>query len=131
VLSRAARQFKVPRVPFRAPAGFLIREQVGEQVRKLGRLLKSIETSNVGLRVRAISGILAHTFCSRAGALSMLRCADFHDAGDLWMLRRHPGQKDCPVGSVCLGCTTFADFFCLPRWESTNLNQPVFYLPAD
>jgi len=37
----------------------------------------------VGLRVRAILGILAYTSCSRAGAISMLQCADFHEAGDL------------------------------------------------
>jgi hypothetical protein len=52
--------------------------------RKLGTLLKSIVTENVvGLRVRAILGILAYTSCSRAGAISMLQCADFHEAGDL------------------------------------------------
>lgn len=54
------------------------------QFRKPGELLKSIVTENVvGLRVRAILGIPAYTSCSCAGALSMLRCAGFHDARDL------------------------------------------------
>jgi site-specific recombinase XerD len=40
----------------------------------------------VGLRDRAILAILAYT-SSRAGAAARLRCGDFYDAGDQWMLR--------------------------------------------
>ncbi|MGH7089916.1 MAG: tyrosine-type recombinase/integrase [Stellaceae bacterium] len=51
------------------------------------QLLKSIKVSNaVGLRDRAMLAILAYT-SSRAGAVSKLRCGDFYDTGDQWMLR--------------------------------------------
>jgi integrase/recombinase XerD len=51
------------------------------------QLLASIDTSNAaGLRDRAILVILAYT-SSRAGAAAKLRCGDFYDVGDQWMLR--------------------------------------------
>jgi integrase/recombinase XerD len=51
------------------------------------RLLASIDTSTlVGLRDRALLTILAYT-SSRAGAAAKLRCGDFYDIGDQWMLR--------------------------------------------
>lgn len=63
-------------------------------------LLKSIKTSNLlGLRDRAILAILAYT-SSRAGAVSKLRCGDFYDAGDQWMLRfqeKNGKSREIPV----------------------------------
>lgn len=63
-------------------------------------LLKSIKTSKlVGLRDRAILAILAYT-SSRAGAVSKLRCGDFYDAGDQWMLRfqeKNGKSREIPV----------------------------------
>jgi integrase/recombinase XerD len=63
-------------------------------------LFKSIKSSNVvGLRDRAILAILAYT-SSRAGAVSKLRCADFYDAGDQWMLRfqeKNGKSREIPV----------------------------------
>ena len=49
-------------------------------------LLGSLNTSHiVGLRDRAILAILVYT-SSRAGAVAKLKCADFYNAGQQWML---------------------------------------------
>lgn len=51
------------------------------------QLLRSIDTSNVvGLRDRAIIGILIYT-AARRGAVAKLRRADFYDLGDQYCLR--------------------------------------------
>lgn len=65
------------------------------------RLLKDIRTATktnrgdgaeeektrlTGLRDRALLAILAYT-SSRSGAVAKLRCGDFYDAGEQWMLR--------------------------------------------
>jgi site-specific recombinase XerD len=56
-------------------------------VKQARSLLASIDTADpVGLRDRALLAILAYT-SSRAGAAAKLRCCDFYDAGDQWMLR--------------------------------------------
>jgi len=56
-------------------------------VKQARKLLNSIDTGSlIGLRDRAILSILAYTSC-RAGAAAKLRCCDFYDAGDQWMLR--------------------------------------------
>jgi integrase/recombinase XerD len=50
------------------------------------QLLSSLDTSHVvGLRDRAILAILVYT-SSRAGAVAKLRCGDFYNAGQQWML---------------------------------------------
>jgi site-specific recombinase XerD len=49
-------------------------------------LLSSLSTSHmVGLRDRAILAILVYS-SSRAGAVAKLRCSDFYNAGQQWML---------------------------------------------
>lgn len=59
-----------------------------DQVRKL---LASIDISHiVGLRDRAILAVLVYT-TSRRGAVAKLRCGDFYDAGQQWMI--HFGEK--------------------------------------
>jgi integrase len=53
----------------------------------------------MGLRDRAIFAIFAYT-SSRAGAVSKLRCGDFYDAGDQWMLRfleKNSKSREIPV----------------------------------
>jgi integrase/recombinase XerD len=50
------------------------------------QLLTSLDTSHViGLRDRALLAILVYT-SSRAGAVAKLRCGDFYNAGQQWML---------------------------------------------
>ena len=50
------------------------------------QLLASLDTSHVvGLRDRAVLAILVYT-SSRAGAVAKLRCGDFYNAGQQWML---------------------------------------------
>lgn len=55
--------------------------------------MQSIDTSRlVGVRDRALS-VLVYT-AARAGAAASLRCGDFYDAGDQWMLHfREKGGK--------------------------------------
>jgi integrase/recombinase XerD len=55
------------------------------------KLLASIDTSHiVGLRDRAILAVMVYT-TSRRSAAAKLRCSDFYNAGQQWML--HFGEK--------------------------------------
>ena len=104
--------------------------------RQFRQLLASIDLGNiVGLRDRAIFGVLAYTI-ARGGAVGRLDLPHYADGGDQWMLRfREKGNKsrEIPVShDLKVWLDEYIDaahLHALPPWkdpENGNVRSPLF-----